>query len=712
MIISPRLMNYVMILYKWKRFVYHVGRARDQYSIAEIGLVAGGKERKEGRQTIFFTSVQQRCRWSRICYDTTKPRKVQHPIHWRLEQDAVYWIHLSSAQDAGLEFWQTSSNAIITYQSVPKECVVKVASENGKRELFARHLTPRKVTLRPSWVHTRSNTASTPRETESNLQAWNSDPNASGSRIWPKEEIEQSIPESTASPTTKLTQTSSTCKESQNKSKNLWLEKEIVKDDSPMTVKKNSWSRQLWVTWNSAKNWQSTMSTFAIRKLRLDFENVHAEDNWTCRKNCSPASDTNLGNSLQMLAWHSKEREEPGMVSSHGKNIISLPKEFTRKIHKKGIYTSILGRFQNDEVFHAGQLQHNWTKEWCEYLDYFRTIDISHKASPEQWERYAMLYHFRYDLKQVERGPIKNRPDYHQTAGAIVSMNKESGQIQESKRRHNHREDLDPEKLDWLLWLSRNWKWYFRGKPNLRFKFHTMALPKISRSACFGKPRSIHDDDRWKANWWTTSSWEKSRWEWNDEVYGFFCLRISHPRGGNYCVCDGECTHTPCRTHIFFAFFFAWRTDTNTHGFCTKIWCGLRSWWRNWARSGPQQENGWLHECWNWVTRTLCRRLGWYGCDLWSMLEDWSLLMYGYSDGMWWQTWVCGWWECSVWYRQRRHPLLKGGDIGTLFCGCGWRSGNISRCVSPWDDEKGCGLVVLFCSGVHSFFFIEVTQLA
>ena len=32
-----------------------------------------------------------------------------------------------------------------------------------------------------------------PRETESNLHVWNSDPNASGSRTWPKEEIEQSI---------------------------------------------------------------------------------------------------------------------------------------------------------------------------------------------------------------------------------------------------------------------------------------------------------------------------------------------------------------------------------------------------------------------------------------------------------------------------------------------------------------------------------------
>ena len=101
-----------------------------------------------------------------------------------------------TAQDAGLEFWQTGCNAIITYQSVPKDCVVKVVSESGKRALFARQLTTRigpKVPLRDTWGHTRSNTVSMPRETESNLQAWNSDLNASGSRTWPKEENEQSI---------------------------------------------------------------------------------------------------------------------------------------------------------------------------------------------------------------------------------------------------------------------------------------------------------------------------------------------------------------------------------------------------------------------------------------------------------------------------------------------------------------------------------------
>ena len=74
-----------------------------------------------------------------------------------------------------------------------------------------------------------------------------------------------------------------------------------------------------------------------------------------------------------------------------------LAKEFMRKIGEQGIYSSMIDRFQNDEVFHASQLQHNWTKAWCKYLDYIRTIGISHEASPEKLQRCAALYLFRSD---------------------------------------------------------------------------------------------------------------------------------------------------------------------------------------------------------------------------------------------------------------------------------------------------------------------------
>ena len=88
------------------------------------------------------------------------------------------------------------SHAIITYQSVPKECVVKVVSENGRRELFARELTLRegpKVTLRDTWVHTRFDVLRQPREIESKLQMWDSNSIPSESRNWSDEECEQSV---------------------------------------------------------------------------------------------------------------------------------------------------------------------------------------------------------------------------------------------------------------------------------------------------------------------------------------------------------------------------------------------------------------------------------------------------------------------------------------------------------------------------------------
>ena len=122
------------------------------------------------------------------------------------------------------------------------------------------------------------------------------------------------------------------------------------------------------------------------------------------------------------------------MVLSRGRSIISLP---------------ILDRFQKDEVFHASQMQHKWTKAWCEYLDYIRTIDITHNASPEQLERYAALYHFRYHPKYMEKGPMESRPDNDETTRATVSMNKEAGQNPQIISRMNKcRDDLDPEKVN------------------------------------------------------------------------------------------------------------------------------------------------------------------------------------------------------------------------------------------------------------------------
>ena len=85
--------------------------------------------------------------------DFTEPRMEHYRCKWRPSQDAVYWVNLARAQDEGLQFWQTRSDAIVVYCSVPPECIHKVISRNGVRVLFERLATrrpPPKVVLK-SW---------------------------------------------------------------------------------------------------------------------------------------------------------------------------------------------------------------------------------------------------------------------------------------------------------------------------------------------------------------------------------------------------------------------------------------------------------------------------------------------------------------------------------------------------------------------------------
>ena len=61
---------------------------------------------------------------------------------------------MKEVQDQGLQFWQTKSFAIMTYFTIPGDCVDLVATQNGNRVLFERLATPwpaPKVTLKRNW---------------------------------------------------------------------------------------------------------------------------------------------------------------------------------------------------------------------------------------------------------------------------------------------------------------------------------------------------------------------------------------------------------------------------------------------------------------------------------------------------------------------------------------------------------------------------------
>ena len=73
-----------------------------------------------------------------------------------------------------------------------------------------------------------------PRETESNLQTWDSNPNSSESRNWPKEDIEQSIDLRVDGITNDETYKDEQCMQRiAEQVQKLVITKELIKDDSP-----------------------------------------------------------------------------------------------------------------------------------------------------------------------------------------------------------------------------------------------------------------------------------------------------------------------------------------------------------------------------------------------------------------------------------------------------------------------------------------------
>ena len=59
--------------------------------------------------------------------DLEAPRLAQYmQTAWKKHQNTVYWVDIKLAQKKGLKFYQTRSNAIILYNTLPAYYIPKV----------------------------------------------------------------------------------------------------------------------------------------------------------------------------------------------------------------------------------------------------------------------------------------------------------------------------------------------------------------------------------------------------------------------------------------------------------------------------------------------------------------------------------------------------------------------------------------------------------
>ena len=126
--IKPVLQDNVLLPKDFTKYVYHVGHGKELRSIVRNGVVPRGFSTKACRYAVFFTvldPMDNEQGFRETFFDLSKARIAPYKNIWEPLQDTVCWCNLLAAQERGLQFYQTRSNAVVLYDTLPAEFTEK-----------------------------------------------------------------------------------------------------------------------------------------------------------------------------------------------------------------------------------------------------------------------------------------------------------------------------------------------------------------------------------------------------------------------------------------------------------------------------------------------------------------------------------------------------------------------------------------------------------
>ena len=149
-IVYCKTMN-VLLPMNSTKYVYHVGHGNDLRSIVRNGLILGRFSTKTGRYAVFFTVVDpmddKRGFRETFC-DLSQARIATYRNTWRHLRNTVYWCNLLPAQERGLRFYQTRSDAVLLYDTLPAEYIEKAICMKTGEQLYQRESERPRVALK------------------------------------------------------------------------------------------------------------------------------------------------------------------------------------------------------------------------------------------------------------------------------------------------------------------------------------------------------------------------------------------------------------------------------------------------------------------------------------------------------------------------------------------------------------------------------------
>ena len=125
--------------------IYLVGNAHDMHSNFQCGLVPLKRDRHSVSSTAvnpMYTHQNQ----EEVQYDLNNSRIAVYKNTWKTHQHTVYWCILKLAQRKGLQFYQTRSNAITRFNSLPAIRIEKSGKHEGRRRIVQQSTSIPKVT--------------------------------------------------------------------------------------------------------------------------------------------------------------------------------------------------------------------------------------------------------------------------------------------------------------------------------------------------------------------------------------------------------------------------------------------------------------------------------------------------------------------------------------------------------------------------------------
>ena len=151
--INLSLQDNVLIPNNILEYIYHIGCAIALHSITNSGLIPGGHNLSKERQKVILTAVNPLNKEHKDPFeiDLNVPQK-----KWKRHQDTVYWVDIQLAQQKGFKFYQTRSDAIILYDTLPVCCIPKaVKMESGEIIYEKAYASPRphpKISFKDNWM--------------------------------------------------------------------------------------------------------------------------------------------------------------------------------------------------------------------------------------------------------------------------------------------------------------------------------------------------------------------------------------------------------------------------------------------------------------------------------------------------------------------------------------------------------------------------------